>query len=110
MQKEYFTQVVKTLMADTGLDQETSEELVTLFCKKREILMVEIKKAVQDNNQEELRKLVHQIKGSSGNIRAKDISLLALRVEEYLKSGQMQEAAKAVEEMDGLALALCNGK
>jgi HPt (histidine-containing phosphotransfer) domain-containing protein len=46
-------------------------------------------------NLEEVRRLAHAIKGAAGNVAARDVCTLAAAIDNGLRAGQTEEAAKA---------------
>lgn len=81
-----FAETVYILMEATGFDKQTCEELVNEFCKQAEWMITGIKKHVFENNLKEAEILLHQLKGSSGNVRVKEISKQALEAEKAIRS------------------------
>lgn len=84
-EKGQFNNTVSALMEASGLDKETSEEIVEDFCGHAVKLMASIKQHLSENNLEEARILLHQLKGSAGNVRAKEIATEALEAERAMK-------------------------
>ncbi|SPF34136.1 hypothetical protein SBF1_1280005 [Candidatus Desulfosporosinus infrequens] len=101
-----FEDTVTTLMAATGFDRETSESFIAEFCEHSLKLISSIKKYLQENNPKDAGLLLHRLKGSSGNVRAKEIAMLALKAEEALRledSRTLDRLLQSIENsLDGL--------
>ena len=80
-----FDDNVTRLMVATGFDQETSESLLVDFCENSIKLISGINKHLAENNPKMAALLLHQLKGSSGNVRAEEISKQVLKAEEALR-------------------------
>jgi len=76
-----FDNTVAVLMEASGLDKEISEELVEDFCGQAIKLSCTIKKHIMGNNLMDAGLLLHQLKGSAGNVRAQKIAQYALEAE-----------------------------
>lgn len=83
--KDYFYEAVAAFMEESGLDKETCVELMDSFFEHAQSQVYEIDENINSNNLEKARILLHQLKGSSGNMRVKEISKLACEAEEALK-------------------------
>jgi len=81
MNNNSYAEAVSLLMKATGFDQQTCEELVNDFCEQAPNLITDIKKHIVENNFKEAGRLLHRLKGSSGNIRMNELSRLALEAE-----------------------------
>jgi len=80
-----FADAVFALMEVTGFDKHTSKELLNGYYEQGVKLVGGIKKNISENNLEGARLLLHQLKGSAGNIRANEIAEEALRAEQALQ-------------------------
>jgi HPt (histidine-containing phosphotransfer) domain-containing protein len=63
--------------------------------------MEQINKHIIDNNFKEAGILLHQLKGSAGNVRAKEVKNYTIKAEEALASGNNEtllNLIKAIEE------------
>jgi two-component system, sensor histidine kinase and response regulator len=96
---DYFSEVVAALMKESGLDKETCIELMDSFCEQAQKLIYRIKEDVNENNLEEARTLLHQLKGSAGSMRAKQIAKLALDAEGELKASNIEKLISILEEI-----------
>lgn len=80
-----FIKTVDDLMEASGFDRETSISILHEFCGQSLRILQDIKKHISENRLEDVRVLVHQLKGSAGNVRAKEIARQALAVEEAMR-------------------------
>lgn len=97
-----FKQIMDALIKDSGLDAEMAEEILREFCSIGLKLVEEIKEQHKSNNQNELKALLHQLKGSAGNIRAMELSKAALKGEEATKSNDNVLLDEAIHKIDRL--------
>lgn len=80
-----FADAMFALMEATGFDKHTSEELLNGFYEQGVKLVDGIKKNISENNLEGAGILLHQLKGSAGNVRVNEIAEEALRAEQALQ-------------------------
>ena len=85
MYSSAFAETVSLLMEATGFDKQLCEELVNEVYEQAINWLVSIKKACAENNFKEAGGLLHQLKGSSGNVRMNELSKLALESEAAIK-------------------------
>lgn len=93
--RDFFNETVFNLMEASDIDRATCEELINDFNIHTVKMLKNIEKHITENNLKEAGILLHQLKGSAGNIRAKEISSLALMAE------------KAIEKLDNEMLVSC---
>lgn len=84
MHTNSFAETVILLMEATGFDKQTCEELLNEFGEQAVSLITDIQMYVSENNLKEAGRLLHRLKGSSGNVRMKEISKLALDAEKAI--------------------------
>ncbi len=99
-----FEEAVLSLMEASGFDRSTSEELLNDFCSYAVNLVENIKRRFSENNLEEVAALLHQLKGSSGNVKVNGISKQALLAEEAIMASRIEalgEMIRVMEEMLG---------
>lgn len=104
--KSIFQETVLELMEASGFDKEISEEILRDFCNHALGLIVDIKKSISQENFKVTNLLLHQLKGSSGNIRAKEISQKAMEAEEAIKILDKERLYDLIESIDTLLDAL----
>ena len=97
-----FDDTVTTLMAATGFEKETSESFLTEFCEHSRRLISGIKKHLSENNHKEAGLLLHQLKGSLGNIRAQEISKQAFEAEEALQMMDYERLDRVLQRIEEL--------
>jgi len=109
---EYFAQIVRTLMDESGFDQETCEDILLSFCRQTGKLIADIKSYLKQDNLKETVILIHQLKGSAGNVRAREIAQLAVRMEETLKNSPESTGAlrSLLEEVERLLKVLSDNR
>ncbi len=84
-ENDYFDQTIMLLMKESGFDRQISEEIVDAFCKQTETSLNKIKDHIFEDNIKEAKILLHQLKGSAGNVRAKEIAECAIKAEEAIE-------------------------
>ncbi|WP_378956515.1 ABC transporter substrate binding protein [Pelosinus sp. sgz500959] len=85
-----FETTLGALMEATGLDKETSEMILLKFCEQADQLISDIKHHIFEKNFEAAASLLHRLKGSAGNVRAKEIAEQALLAEEKIKNVDLE--------------------
>ncbi|MDR3542806.1 MAG: Hpt domain-containing protein [Desulfosporosinus sp.] len=86
-------EIVQDLMADSGLDRTTCEELVYIFCAQAQRLVLGISESLLKNDFQSTALFLHQLKGSAGNVRAKKISRLAIDAERAMKAADVNKVS-----------------
>ena len=79
--KDYFSHTVRSLMEESGLDKKTCAGILNAFCMQAEELIKGIKENLDQGCFKEAAALAHQLKGSAGNVRAKEMAEQAVQVE-----------------------------
>lgn len=102
--KDIFNETVIALMAAADFDKETSELILYEFCGQATKLMNGIKKHVAQQNFLEAGILLHQLKGSAGNVRAKEIAKYAFEAEEVLKLKDVQILTTLLEKIERVVM------
>ena len=95
-----FSDTVLTLMEESGFDKETCNDILTIFCEHTDRLIWEIKEHIAKNNYDEAGILIHQLKGSAGNVKAKEIAKYALEMEEGIKTSNSEILGRLLEEIE----------
>lgn len=72
---------INKFIASTGIEKEDAMKLLLDYFKYLPSILDEIKENIYNENTEEISKLAHQIKGSSGNLRIDSIYELAINLE-----------------------------
>ncbi|MBH1939587.1 response regulator [Mobilitalea sibirica] len=82
---DYFEKVIKQLREDTDFSHEDAEEIIIEFRDHALKTVETIKQLFEDGKIEEVQLYLHQLKGSAGNVRAKEIASLVEDMEKHLK-------------------------
>lgn len=96
-----FNEVVCDLMQASDLSREISEEIVTDFCRQGVGLISDIRKYINEKNFKEAGIVLHKLKGSAGNVRAKKIAKEAKEAEEALKNLDITRITSLLQEIEG---------
>lgn len=97
-----FTEVVCDLMEASDLSREISEKIVADFCRQGVDLITDIKKCIYEKNFKEAGIVLHKLKGSAGNVRAKKIAKQAKEAEARLKVLDIARLTSLLQEIEGL--------
>ncbi|MEL7564455.1 MAG: response regulator [Dehalobacterium sp.] len=97
-----FSQTLLSLMKESGFDQDTCADILNDFCIQTDKLIQEIRGQIDKNNLKEAGILIHQLKGSAGNVRAKEIADYALQMEEAAKNSDREELGRLLPELESL--------
>jgi|GEM_PF-2273309 len=100
--KKKFTEIVIALMEDSGLNKVTSEAILADFCGQGVDLISGIKKYISEQNLKEAGILLHQLKGSAGNVRAKEIAKQAIKAEEAMRMMDVERLSSLLQGIEGL--------
>jgi len=103
-----FDAIVCELMEVSDLNRETSAAIVTDFCGQGLGLISRINQYLAENNLNEIEILLHQIKGSAGNVRAKEIANKAMEAEEAMKMMDIKRLDSLLQRIGGLLKDLMN--
>ena len=110
--KNFLDETVFALMKASGFDKETCVEVLDDFCEQTVRTIIDIKKHISENDlkdENDLKEvgiLLHKLKGSAGNVRAADISKLALKAEHAVKMLNREMLESLLEEIEELLEAL----
>lgn len=102
---DYFSDAVTAFMEESGFDKETCVELLHGFCEHAQGLIYEIEESINNNNSENICILLHKLKGSSGNMRVKEIYKLAFEAEQAVGASDNN---KLKHILDGMKKILVN--
>ncbi len=90
---------LKALDQIIGENEELRETLIKIFIDNCREIINEIENALNQNNKEELNKIIHKLKGTSGNIKAEKIYNLALDMQRSLIHDNMQKFILKLEKL-----------
>jgi signal transduction histidine kinase/DNA-binding NarL/FixJ family response regulator len=102
-EENYFEKVVRTLMEEIDFSREDSEEIVEDFGRHALSILNKIHQLLKAGMLEETKVYLHQLKGSAGNIRAKEIVVLIMEAGQELKNDKMDQLYKSLEDISKLA-------
>jgi len=101
-----FNKIVFALMAASDLDQKTSEIIVTDFCNQSMTLIMNIKENIAAKKIKEAQIILHQLKGSAGNVRAEKIAIQAIEAEKAMRNMDIENVASLVQGMEKIIMSL----
>lgn len=93
----HFFEMLDLLVKESGFDRETSKELICDFCNHAKKLILEIEESTSINDFVRTGILLHQLKGSAGNLRLKEIEMYALQAEEAVRSSDAKRLVTLIE-------------
>jgi CheY-like chemotaxis protein/HPt (histidine-containing phosphotransfer) domain-containing protein len=108
--ENHFEEVVRTLMEEIDFSREDSEELVDDFGRHALSILNKVQQLLKGGMLEETKVYLHQLKGSAGNIRAKEIVALIVEAEQELKDEKTEQLYKSIEDINKLANKLVVGR
>jgi HPt (histidine-containing phosphotransfer) domain-containing protein len=82
-----------------GGNSEVVSSLIEKFIEEAETQIKNITDALEGQDNETMRKEAHKIRGAAGNLVAMPLSLAAENLEELVKSGDIDNAAEKVKEL-----------
>jgi len=106
LSNNFFTETISALMDATGFDKQISEELLKDFYKQAVKLIIGIKKHISENNLEGAGILLHQLKGSAGNVRVNKLFKQAIKAEEAMRLMDNEMFTSSIEKIEELLEAL----
>jgi HPt (histidine-containing phosphotransfer) domain-containing protein len=77
-----------------GLDEVTYDELVNEFVRYTLEKLPDLKRAVDANNEEQIKTMAHMVKGSSSNLRLTEVHEAARNLEYSVKENKGSNAIK----------------
>ena len=77
-------------------DIEFAKKLINEYISQTRILLIQAKEAMYQNKFEELAKIAHTLKGSSGTISAKSLYNTAYQMERYSKERNINEVINSI--------------
>lgn len=101
---DMFNEAISSLMEAAGFDKQTSQSILYEFCTQAVKLIMEIKKRIVEEKFVEAGILLHQLKGSAGNVRAKKIAQHALEAEEALAMKDMEKFSELFQIVENIVM------
>ncbi len=104
---DYFSKAVTVFMEESGFDKETCVEILHGFCEHAQSLINEIEDNINNNNFENASVILHKLKGSSGNVRVKEIFRLVVEAEEAIRASDNNRLRGILEGVKKILDTLC---
>jgi CheY-like chemotaxis protein len=101
-----FSECLALLKTETGFELEECKELLNEFSIYADVLMVELFNAVEAHFYETSKRLLHKLKGSSGNIRAEKIVKLTKLGEKKLNDDNWSDLYLLLNEIKNFLIKL----
>lgn len=79
----YLERYVNKLAEDTGFSKDDARELIYEFVAALPKLLKSVNEVLEDKNYEEVKRIAHQIKGTSANLRIEKIPQLAMNLQQF---------------------------
>jgi PAS domain S-box-containing protein len=98
---DYFNDVVRELMKETGINNITSIDIMIKFYDQADRLVKKMRRDIAAGSMEETAGLFHQLKGLAGNVRVPKIALLAEEAEEAVRrkdAGSLDKILSDIED------------
>ncbi len=87
------------LLRNVGGDERLVRQLVELFQERGSLMMEKITDAVEQDDAKRLEQAAHLLKGTAGNLCAREVVLAASRLEAYGRLGSLSEAPVVLERL-----------
>jgi len=99
---DYFKDILGNFADDSGLDYGMCEMLIKMYITEAEVLIYKIDSALNIGSYKDAIRLIHNLKGTSANIRATEIASIALLAEQALRQNKIEEVRKLIVELFSL--------
>lgn len=93
---EEYELIIRDLMNETGFDREDAVEIVQEGMISFLGLIAEIEDGYEKFGMEETLRKLHKLKGASANLRMKSVARKIAEVENFGKSGEVEDLKKAL--------------
>ncbi len=96
----HVNRVIMLLKQESGFDEKTCKELLEIFFEHTEVLLEKLELEVfkeADASKGEISNLIHQLKGTSANIRVNSLVEVARKAEIALETENREELVQIVE-------------
>ncbi len=101
-ERSYFYETLKTLIKESGFDEEFCRELLEDFYEQSEKILSQVKEDIRRNNLNDVSILLHKLKGSAGTVRVTEIAEYSLEAEEAVKNNDDDLLIELVEKIEKL--------
>lgn len=92
--------LLSKIREELRLPDEIIINLIDKFISSSQEGLEKIKNAIQNNQIEQIKIIIHNIKGSAGTLRLKEISSLALQIEESLEENHLEDQLENIEKIE----------
>ncbi len=96
----------RTMLANIGEDRELQDELIELYVTRSRSLLEETRAALAKQDLKTLELLAHSLKGTAGNLCARELAHAAGRLEALCRIGRTDELLQGYEALEREALRL----
>lgn len=94
--KPTLSDMIRQLQEELGLPQDRALELVRMFFEQFYGLAEEMEASIRTGDQEKLKNLAHQCKGTAANLRMTSVAKAALRLEEAARNTDAFDSEEAL--------------
>lgn len=94
-----FNEAMKAFVKETGFDTETSRELFNSFKNSLPSIIQSIEEGIEKRDLQFISKIVHKLKGVSGNLRIKNIYKLADEMEKKSEENRLDECVELFKQI-----------
>lgn len=90
---------MKTFMSETGFSEEASRELFEDYSNQLPGMLKDIDEYLKEDDFEKLSRIAHQLKGSSGNLRIKELYELSKLLEQHALKEEKDKCLQVIKGM-----------
>lgn len=95
----FLEEYVTKLAADTGFSKNDARELIYEFTSSLPETLNVINEALKNGNYEEIKRMAHQMKGTSGNLRIKVLPNLAIKLQKFSEEKDAENCKQVLIEI-----------
>ena len=99
---DYFKDILDNFAKDSGLDYKMCEMLIKMYLTEAEVLIYKIDSALNIGSYKDAIRLIHNLKGTSANIRATEIASTAFEAEQALRQNEIEEVRRLIDKLFSL--------
>ncbi|WP_411679024.1 response regulator [Clostridium thailandense] len=100
----FLERYVNKLAEDTGFSKNDARELIYEFVDSLPKMLKSIKDVLETKNYEEVKKIAHQIKGTSANLRMEKLPHLAMKLQQFSEEKDEENCKQILMNMEKLFL------
>lgn len=93
---KYVEEYVNNLAKDTGFSKTDARELIHEFIGCLPKMLKEINEALKNYNYQEVKRIAHQMKGTSANLRIKELPDLAMKLQEFSEEKDQENCKQII--------------